>query len=325
MKRRTFIAGLGSAAACPMVARAQQLPTPGIGLLQLGIPSSWNFAGFRQGLKDLGYLEGENLTIDVRWANDDPARLSGLATDLVHRQVRVIAALGSGLAVSAAKAATNTIPIVFGYGGDPVQQGLVASLARPGGNVTGMTSLSSELVGKQLGMLHELLPQMSHFGFLSDVKAPTHESTVKDVQAAASAMGGRIEVLSASTSGEIDTVFARIANEKRVQGLVVSPVPFFIFARVQLAILAARFAVPTIYSFHEQAAAGGLLSYGPDLADRDRQVGRYVGRILKGEKPADLPVEQATKLELVINLKTAKALGLTIPETLLATADEVIQ
>jgi putative ABC transport system substrate-binding protein len=273
----------------------------------------------------MGYVEGQNLAIDVRWANNDPDRLPGLAADLVHRQVRVIVAFGSVPAASAAKAATNAIPIVFGFGSDPVQQGIVASLNRPGGNVTGMTSLSTVLVGKQLGMLHELLPKASHFGLLQFSSSPVQEPMVKDAQATASAIGGTIEVLTASTSGEIDTVFTRIANEKRVQGLLVWNNPFFLFARVQLAILAARFAVPAIYSFHEQAEAGGLLSYGPDLADRDRQVGRYVGRILKGEKPADLPVMQPTKFELVINLKTAKALGLTIPETLLATADEVIQ
>jgi putative ABC transport system substrate-binding protein len=196
-----------------------------------------------------------------------------------------------------AKAVTNTIPIVFGLGGDPVQQGLVASLNRPGGNVTGMTSLSGELIGKQLGMLHELLPKASHFGLLSDPRFPAHELIVKDAQAAASAIGGTIEILTASTSGEIDTVFARLANERRVQGLLVPNYPFFIFARVQLAILAARLAVPAIYPFREQAEAGGLLSYGPDLADRDRQVGHYVGGILKGERPADLPVLQPTKFE----------------------------
>jgi putative ABC transport system substrate-binding protein len=325
MKRRTFIAGLGTAAAWPVVARAQQRALPVIGLLQTGAPSSWNFTGFRQGLKDMGYLEGQNLMIEFRWADNDLDRLPELASDLVHRQVRVIVALPGNAAVRAAKAVTNTIPIVFGFGSDPVQQGLVASLNRPGGNVTGMTSLSNELFGKQLGLLHELLPQGSHFGFLSDPKTTVHELAVKDVQAAASAIGGTIEVLTASTSGEIDTAFARLVNEKRVQGLLVSNDPLFLAARVQLAILAARFAVPAIYPFREQAEAGGLLNYGPDLADRDRQVGRYVGRILKGEKPADLPVLRQTKFELVINLKTAKALGLTIPETLLATADEVIQ
>jgi putative ABC transport system substrate-binding protein len=298
---------------------------PVVGLLQPGAPSSWDFTGFRHGLKDMGYVEGQNLAIDLRWANDDPERLPRLAADLVHRQVRVLATLGSGLAVDAAKAATNTIPIVFGYGGDPVQQGIVASLNRPGGNVTGMTSLSGGLIGKQLGILQESLPKASHFGLLSDLRAPVHELIVKDAQAAVSAIGATIEVLTASTSGEINTDFARLANEKRVQGLLVAQFPLFRFARVQLAILAARFVVPTIYSSRDHAEAGGLLSYGPDIADRDRQVGRYVGRILKGEKPADLPVQQPTKFELVINLKTAKALGLTIPETLLATADEVIQ
>jgi ABC-type uncharacterized transport system substrate-binding protein len=325
VKRRTFIAGLGSAAAWPVVAQAQQAAMPVIGLLQTGAPSTWNFTGFRQGLKDMGYLEGQNLMIELRWADNDLDRLPELASDLVHRQVRVIVALPGNAAVRAAKAVTNTIPIVFGFGSDPVQQGLVASLNRPGGNVTGMTSLSNELFGKQLGMLHELLLQASHFGFLSNPKTPVHELAVKDVQTAASAIGGTIEVFTASTSGEIDTVFARLVNEKRVQGLLVSNDPLFLVARVQLAILAARFAVPAIYPFREQAEAGGLLNYGPDLADRDRQVGRYVGRILNGEKPADLPVLQQTKFELVINLKTAKALGLTIPETLLATADEVIQ
>jgi putative ABC transport system substrate-binding protein len=325
VNRRTFIAGLGYAAAWPVVARAQQAAMPVIGLLQIGGPSSWDFTGFRQGLKDMGYLEGQNLAIDVRWANNDPDRLPGLAADLVHRQVRVIVAFGSVEAASAAKAVTNTIPIVFGFGSDPVEQGIVASLNRPSGNVTGMTSLSRGLIGKQLGILHELLPQASHFGLLQGPKSAVQELIAKDAQAAASAIGGTIEVLTASTSGEIDTVFARLASEKRVQGLVVGNSAFFVSARIQLAILAARFAVPAIYPFRGQAAAGGLLSYGPDIADRDREVGHYVGRILKGEKPADLPVQQPTKFELVINVKTAKALGLTIPETLLATADEVIQ
>jgi putative ABC transport system substrate-binding protein len=325
MRRREFIAGLGSTAAWPVVARAQERALPVVGLLQIGAPSSWDFTGFRQGLKDMGYLEGQNLTMDVRWANNDPDRLPGLAADLVHHQVRVIVAFAGNAAVRAAKTATDTIPIVFGFGSDPVQQGLVASLNHPGGNITGITSLSTELLGKQLGVLHELLPQASHFGLLSDLKSPVHGFIVKDAQAAASAIGARIEVLTASSSGEIDTVFARLADEKSVQGLLVSSVPFFIFARTQLAILAARFVVPAIYSFRAQAEAGGLLSYGSDLADRDRQVGRYVGRILRGENPSDLPVQQPTKFELIINMKTAKALGLTIPETLLATADEVIQ
>jgi len=325
MKRREFIAGFGSAVAWPLAARAQQPALPVIGLLQIGTPSSWDLTGFRQGLKDMGYVEGQNLAIDVRWANNDPDRLPGLAADLVHRQVRVIVAFGSVPAASAAKGATNAIPIVFGFGSDPVQQGIVASLNRPGGNVTGMTSLSTVLVGKQLGMLHELLPKASHFGLLQFSSSPVQEPMVKDAQATASAIGGTIEVLTASTSGEIDRAFARLASAKHVQGLVVGNSSFFVSARIQLAILAARLAVPAIYPFRTQAEAGGLLSYGPDIADRDREVGHYVGRILKGERPADLPVLQPTKFELVINLKTANALGITIQETLLANADEVIQ
>jgi putative ABC transport system substrate-binding protein len=219
--RREFIAGLGGAAAWPLAAWAQPAPMPVIGLLQSGPPSSRDFTGFRQGLKDTGYVEGQNLKVEYQWANDDPDPLPQLAADLVRGRVRVIVALGSNLAVRAAKAATDTIPIVFGFGADPVQLGLVASLNRPGGNVTGVTSLGSELVGKQLGMLHELLPEASHFGFLGDPKVPTHELNVKDAQAAASAIGSTIEVLTASTRGEIGAAFARIANEKRVQGLLV--------------------------------------------------------------------------------------------------------
>jgi len=252
--------------------------------------------------------------------------LPELAADLVRRRVRVIVSLGSNVAARAAKTATDAIPIVFGFGSDPVQQGLVASLNRPGGNVTGVTSLGSELVGKQLGMLRELLPQASHFGFLSDPKAgPADELNVKYPQAAASKIGGSIDVLTASTSREIDAAFARIVTEKRVQGLLVGDRSFFLAARVQLAILAARFAVPAIYSFREAAEAGGLLSYGPNIVDRDREVGQYVGRILRGEKPADMPVMQPTKFELVINLHTARALGLTVAPTLLALATEVIE
>jgi putative ABC transport system substrate-binding protein len=212
IQRREFLAAVGSAAAAaavPFAARAQRPQMPVIGLLQIGAPSSWDFTGFCQGLKDAGYVEGQNLAIEVRWANDDPDRLPGLASDLVRRQVRVIVAFGSAFAVQAAKAATNTVPIVFGFGADPVQQGVVPSLNRPGGNVTGMTSLSNELVGKQLGILRELLPQASHFGFLSDPKNPVHELLVKDAQAAASAISRTIEILTASTSGDIDAVFAR--------------------------------------------------------------------------------------------------------------------
>jgi putative ABC transport system substrate-binding protein len=259
IRRREFLAAVGTAAAAawPLAGRAQRPQMPVIGLLQIGAPSSWDFTGFRQGLKDAGYVEGQNLAIEVRWANDDPGRLPGLAADLVHRQVRVIVAISSTLAVRAAKSATDTIPIVFGLGNDPVQQGLVASLNRPGGNITGMTSLSTALVGKQLGMLHGLLPQASHFGFLTDPNIASHELVVKDAQAAGSAIGRTIEVLAASTSGEIDAVFARTANEMRAQGLLVHNSPFFLAARVQLAILAARFAIPQSIRFASRSKPAG--------------------------------------------------------------------
>jgi putative ABC transport system substrate-binding protein len=324
VKRRTFIAGLGSVAAWPLAARAQQGPVPVIGLLQIGAPFSYSFSGFRQGLKEAGYVEGQNLAVEYRFANYDPGRLPELAADLVRRQVRVIVGLTTPL--QAVKVVTGTIPIVFGNGGDPVQQGLVASLNRPGGNVTGITSMSGQLISKQFGTFHDLLPKAEYFGVLSNHKNPaSHEPFIRGTQAAASAIGCTIEVLTASTSDEIDSVFAHLAKEKRVQGILVSNDPFFLARRVQLATLAAHYSVPAIYPFREQGEAGGLMSYGPNLADRDREVGHYVGRILKGEKPSDLPVQQSTKLELLINLTTAKALGLTIPETLLATADEVIQ
>ena len=326
MRRREFITLFGGAmAAWPLPTRAQQSAMPVIGILQIGAPSSWDFTGFRQGLKEAGYVEGQNLTMEYRWANDDPDRLAELAADLVRRQARVIVALGSTLSVRAAKAVTDTTPIVFGMGSDPVQWGLIASLSRPGGNITGMTSLSSELFGKQLGILHELLPQAAHFAVLSNHKSPIHELVVKDAQAAAAVIGMTIEILPASTRDKIDAVFARIASEKGVQGLLVSNDPLYIAARVQLAILAARFVLPAIYPFREQAEAGGLLSYGPDLVDRDRQVGHYVGRILNGERPADLPVLQQSKFEFIINLRTAKAFGFTISNSMQLLADWVIE
>jgi putative ABC transport system substrate-binding protein len=326
MRRREFITLLGGgAAAWPIAARAQQPAMPVIGLLVLGTPASYSLSSVRQGLKEEGYQEGQNLAIEYRWANDDPDRLPQLATDLVRRRVRVIVALVSALSVQAAKAATESIPIVFGYGSDPVQQGIVASLNRPGGNVTGMTSLSTELAGKQLGILHELLPHADHFGLLINPKNPVHDLIVKDAQAATSVIGKTVEVLTASTIGELDTAFARLHDEKRVQGLLVGADAFFIARRVQMAILAARYAVPAMYPFRELVDAGGLLSYGPDLAERDRQVGHYVGRILKGEKPADLPVQQQSKFDFVINLSTAKALGLTISNAMQLLANDVIE
>jgi putative tryptophan/tyrosine transport system substrate-binding protein len=325
MKRREFIGLIGGAAAWPVAASAQQTERPLIGVLTIGTPSSWNLTGFRQGLKDAGYVEGQNLAIEYRFANDDPPRLPELASDLVRRKVRVIAAIASALAVRAAKDATDTIPIVFGDGLDPVKQGVVASLNRPGGNVTGAISLASELFGKQLGILHELLPRAAHVGILAHPSSANRESAAKDTQAAAAALGLTVEMLYAGNDGEIASLFARLETDKRVQALLVTNDPFFVAQRVQLATLAARSAVPTIYPFREMAESGGLLSYGPNIVERDRQAGLYVGRILKGENPAELPVLQMSKFELVINLKAAKGLGLSFPNSMQLLADDVIE
>jgi putative tryptophan/tyrosine transport system substrate-binding protein len=324
MRRREFITLLGATAAWPLAVRAQA-EMPVIGLLQAGGPTSWDLAPFRQGLKDAGFVERQNLGIEYRFANDDPSRLPELAADLVRRKVRVIANVGSGLAVRAAKDATNTIPIVFGIGVDPVKQGLVASLNRPGGNVTGILSLANELYGKQIGFLQQLLPQSSQIGVLTSPKGLLHESIIKDTQSAASAIGKTVEIFDAFTGADIDAAFARIDSEKRVQGVLVTNEPFYLAQRAQIATLAARYGMPTIYPFREMAEAGGLLSYGPNIAERDRATGVYVGRVLKGEKPADLPVQQVSKFELVINLKAAKALNLTVPNSMQLLADHVIE
>jgi putative tryptophan/tyrosine transport system substrate-binding protein len=249
MRRREFITLLSGASTWPLAARAQQSTIPTIGVLQIGTPTSYDLSGFRQGLKEAGYVEGQNLKIEYRFANDDPAHLPELAADLVGRKVNVIAAVASALAARAAKDATNTIPIIFGHGIDPIKQGLVVSLNRPGGNVTGVLSLASELYGKQIGILHELIPQAVHLGVLASPKNAIYESIVKDTQSAASAKGQTVEILDASTGADIDAVFARIGNEKRVQGLLVTNEPLFVGQRAQLAILAARYAVPAIYPF----------------------------------------------------------------------------
>jgi putative tryptophan/tyrosine transport system substrate-binding protein len=296
-----------------------------IGLLQIGTASSWDLSGFRQGLRDKGYIEDQNLQIEYRFADNNEARLPELASDLVRRRVRVIASLGNSRPTRAAKDATSAIPIVFGFGVDPVKLGLVASLNRPGGNLTGVGSLTNELFSKLLGMLHDLLPQAVRFGVLAKTGAVNHESIVRDTQAAASQLGLAVEILDVNNSAEIDAAFVRLHDESRLQGLLVTNDTLFIFQRVQLAILAARLAVPTVSPFREMAEAGSLLSYGPNLAERDRECGRYVRRILNGENPADLPVQQSTKFTLVINLKTAKALGIEMPPSLLARADEVIE
>jgi putative ABC transport system substrate-binding protein len=327
MRRRTFIAGLGSAAAWPLAARAQQPAMPVIGYLgtQSAEDEYKNFTvPFLQGLKEVGYVEGQNVALEYRWAENQLDQLPGLIADLVRRRVTVIAAAGTAAAV-AAKAAATTIPIVFSAGGDPVALGLVASLNRPGGNLTGIANLSNELAQKQLQLLRESLPNASVFGVLADLAFPTTTSTLADLQAAARTLGLQLIIENARTDNDLEPAFASF-SQQHVGAVLVGPAGTFFSRRTeQLAALAARHALPAMFSFREFALAGGLMSYGSSQGYFYRQLGVYAGRILKGEKPADLPVQQVTKLELVINLKTAKALGLTIPETLLATADEVIQ
>jgi putative ABC transport system substrate-binding protein len=324
--RRRFISMLGGAAAWPMVGHAQQTAMPVIGVLQPGSPETYVrfMDAFRQGLGETGYVEGKNVAIEFRWARTDYARLTELAADLVRRQVAVITTPFSLPASLAAKAATATVPIVFGTGGDPVQAGLVASLNRPGGNVTGVSLMNVELGAKRLGLLHELLPGATHFAVLINPKNPLSEPFVTDVQAAASVMGWQIEILAASTNREIDLAFASLV-QKRADALLIAPDGLFSNRFVHLAILAARHALPAIYGIREFAEAGGLMTYGPNVAELFRQVGIYTGRVLKGEKPQELPVAQPTKFEFIINLQTAMTLGLDIPPMLLARADEVIE
>ena len=326
MRRRDFIAGLGSVAAWPVVALAQQPTMPVIGFEYIGSADAGaeRLPAFRKGLGETGYVEGENVTVEYHWLEGQYDRLPALMADLVRRRVAVIATPGSTPSSIAAKAATATIPIVFGVNDDPVKLGLVASLARPGGNATGVNSFSGELIGKRLALLHELVPKAVRVAVLLNTANPAWGVTLREVQEAARVTGLQIHVLNASTSGEIDAVFATLAGE-RPDALLVSPDPFWGSRRVQLANLAARERIPVAYHLRDFVAAGGLMSYGTDPADSFRQVGVYAGKILNGAKPAELPVVQSTKFEFVINLKTAKALGLTIPETLLATADEVIQ
>jgi len=328
VKRREFITLLGGAAAAwPLEVRAAQQPTiPIVGYLHSDSPQTvvGLLAAFREGLRETGYVEGQNVAIEYRWAENDLSRIPELVADLVHRRVAVIATPGGSAATLAAKAATTTIPIVFSLGLDPVQLGLVESLSRPGGNITGVNSMSNELVAKRLGLSHELLPTATRLGVLVNPQNPTTESLKKDVEAAATAIGPQIEFFTASTEAEIDTAFASLV-QRRTDALVVHPDNLFINRRVQLITLAARHAVPVIYPLRPDAEAGGLMSYGTKLADAHRQAGVYTGRILKGAKPADLPVVQPTKFEFIINLQTAKTIGLTVPPTLLALADEVIE
>ena len=326
MKRREFITLLGGAAAWPLAAPAQQPPAmPVVGVLDGGSADSKLSVSFRQGLAEAGYIEGHNVVLEYRWAEGRYDRLPELAADLVRRQVSVIAVLTSTPASLAAKATTTTIPIVFSVGDDPVRLGLVATLARPGGNATGVNFFIAELAAKRLGLLHELAPGATRVAVLvNPTDAIRTESNVRDIEGAARALGLQIHVFNASTVGDIDATFAAIVRE-RFDVLFVVPDGYFNNRRVQLATLAARHSIPAAYAQRDYAEVGGLMSYGTNLADARRQVGIYTGRVLKGEKPADLPVLQPTRFELVINVTTAKAIGLEVPLSLLARADEVIE
>jgi putative tryptophan/tyrosine transport system substrate-binding protein len=326
MRRREFITLLGGAAAAwPLDARTQQPTLPVIGFLNSGSPEALTspVAAFREGLSESGYIEGQNVTIEYRWAEGVYDRLLALATDLVRRHVAVIFA-GAPPAARAAKAATTAIPIVFTSGGDPVELGLVSSLNRPGANVTGVSFLLNELGAKRLELLHEFVPTATSIGFLVNPTRSSSESERKYTEQGAQRFGMQLSVLNATTEREIDRAFTNFGQEK-VHALMVGTDSFFLTKRDQIVALAARLAVPTIYNLREYVRAGGLMSYAPSLADTYRQAGVYTGKILKGAKPADLPVTQPTKFELTINLKTAKSLGLMVPLIMQMTADEVIE
>lgn len=325
MQRRDFISLLGGTAAWPVAASGQQSAMPVIGYLNAGSPGSLAHvtAAFRQGLAEAGYVEGRNVAIEYRWADGQYDRLPEMAAELVRRQVAAIVAIPIPAAL-AAKAASGTIPIVFNVAGDPVKLGLVAGLARPGGNATGVNSFLAELGAKQLGLLHELLPTAARIALLVNPTNENIEGITKDVTTAAAAIGVQIDTIQASDSSEIESAIATLVRN-RSDALLIGSDIFFNTRRVQLAILTARHAIPAVQNVREFAEAGGLLSYGTNLAETNRQQGIYTGRILKGEKPADLPVVQSTKFEFVINLPTARALGIEIPAMLLARADEVIE
>jgi len=325
--RRKFIAALGSATfSWPLAARAQQPAMPVVGFIRDGsADANARFvASFRKGLNEAGYVEGQNVTVEYHWLEGHYDRLPALMADLVRRRVAVIAAPGNEPAL-AAKAATATIPIVFGSGGDPVQLGLVASLARPGGNATGINFLNTEVTAKRLRLLHDLVPKAVRVAVLvNPANAPAAEATLRDVQQAASTLGLQIQILNASTIGEIDAAFATLAHD-RPDALFVAGDAFFVGRRGQLATLTAVNKIPAAYATRDHAVAGGLMSYGTDIADMFHQVGVYTGSILKGAKPADLPVLQSVKFEFVINLQTARALGIEVPSGLLSIADDVIE
>jgi putative tryptophan/tyrosine transport system substrate-binding protein len=326
LRRREFIGLISGAGAWPLTARAQQSAVPVVGVLHLQSPDGYQpmLAAFRRGLQESGYVEGRNVAIEYRWAEGRSDRLPAMAADLVHRQVTVIAALTTAAAL-AAKAATTSIPIVFETGGDAVALGLVTSLSRPGGNITGVTQLIGEAAPKLLEFLHELVPTARVIALLTDPVDPAlAQENTRSLQAAAHTLGLELQVLNASTEREIDGIFAKL-SELRAGGLVIGPQPFFTSHSEQLGVLVARHAVPAVYKGREFAAAGGLMSYGSDVKDAYRLAGSYTGRILKGDKPTNLPVQQATKVELYINLKTAKALGITVPLPLSGRADEIFE
>jgi len=327
MRRRDFISLVGgSAVAWPLAARAQQQAMPVVGFLGTTTPDDFadRVAAFRGGLKEAGYIEGKNVVVEYRWPEGNYDRLPTLAADLVRLQVAVIAAVGGEPSPLAAKAATATIPIVFSIGGDPVRLGLVASLNRPGGNITGVNFFQSDLGAKRLGLLHELLPKASVIGMLVNPTFGDAETHVRDAKEAALPLGVQIHVVRARTTDDFDTAFATLAQQK-IDALLLANDAFFLSERRKLIALAARYAIAAVYFWREFAVDGGLMSYSPSLSQAYRQVGIYTGKILNGAKPADLPVVQATKFEFVINLKTAKTLGLTFPSGLLAIADEVIE
>jgi putative tryptophan/tyrosine transport system substrate-binding protein len=326
MQRREFMALLGGAATWPLAAHAQNPVVPKIGFLHVASakPFPHIVAGFRQGLKETGFIEAENVAIEFRWAEGQTARLPELAADLVHRQVAVIVAGGGEASALAAKAATSTIPIVFNIGSDPIQRGLAASLNRPGGNATGVNILTGELAAKRLGLLHEIVPTASIIAHLVNPDWPQTKAAVKEAAAAARVMGLQIILLEASSENEINAAFAAI-QQKQAQALFVEADPYFNSRRDQIVALAARHALPAIFEQREFALAGGLMSYGTSITEACRQMGIYTGKILKGEKPADLPIVQLAKFELVINLKTAKALGLSVSTSMQLVADEMIE
>ena len=325
--RRAFISAIGGATvAWPLAARAQQPTMPVVGFLSSQSPDTYAPfpAAFRQGLKESGFVDGQNVTIEYRWAHGHPEQLTALASDLVRRHVDVIAATGGVASALAAKAATTTIPIVFNSGEDPVNAGLVSSLNRPGGNVTGVSWFSSDMAAKRLAILHQAIPAAGVVGFLADPKDPELLPQLAAVRDAAPALGVRLVVVNASTPDEIDAAFAMLVREG-VGALLLDAGAFYVNQRAQIIALAAQHAIPCSYSGRESVVDGGLMSYGNDLRDAYRRNGLYVARILKGDKPGDLPIDRATKFNLVINLKTVKALGLTVPPAVLSIADEVIE